>query len=403
VSLVEQTCTFIDDASSILEKTIGSSNADNILAAPQELFAIREDALVIRRQVQRMAAYLSMYLVRIDGGTGGAAPNTSKERLFASPESKERAVSQMPKIPAVAEQLQDGARDTILTYTDETHPEASTIDERAALTQLDDFLDNYIQNGSDERLLNEAESLRGSLNFMGEKELSSASAATAKDWQEYLDGDENRQILVIAGASDAAPETAKSDAYVFERILEHMDADEKTLEKYQGRLITDRDQLTGNADAARVVILDDWSISGEQLGKSYAAFVAEDPSSPYKQQLEVNLLVADPEMIKDGFFPRQYDESVKPDQILPVQAHFAAKPRLKPVTPGDHVIAMHISGTHSVTDFGFSNTIESMANELRGPDGDKPVETPAVINLAKTYSKETLVHTKKLRDLNKNS
>jgi hypothetical protein len=171
---------------------------------------------------------------------------------------------------------------------------------------------------------------------------------------------------------------------------------------YRGRLITDRSQLAADPEATRVVMVDDWTLSGEQFSKTYTNFAKVDPDSPYLSRLEVDVVIATPELINGGFMPTEEGFSLT-RQPLPVNAYYTAQPRMFPTPdPEDHDIIAHISGAHSSVDYSFGVQLKRMVEEDLDnlPHIAGPVKLPALADTEKTYRHESLARIQRLEELN---
>ena len=301
--------------------------------------------------------------------------------------------------PRLDEQLAGKAEDrsNIITYTPRTCciPQTFTLDDlyrgdRAELTeyetlcQLDGFF-AYVEslNG---KYANEAKSMRENLTFIGEKEYKEAAAGIAASWIAVLEADDDLRIYAVAGeivklknvtGKTAYKNQMKSDEYLLDNILANFT--EGDWEKYGGRIIVDRDDIAKTPkENLRVVLLDDWTISGWQLGKVYNSLSGQYPE--LKDSIEVQLIVASEERIKHGLAASWLRNS----ESIPVKAYFLAHDSIE----AEH--GAHITGYHSAVDFDFEITIKNMvgaARELLGADG-KDVHMPPGTNIVLPYRKD---------------
>jgi hypothetical protein len=190
--------------------------------------------------------------------------------------------------PRLTDQLADEeTRSNLITYIAETHSSLKTVtskdryrDNRAELTeyetlrQLEEFLD-YIESLNGECAA-KAKSMRENLTFIGEKEYKEAAAGIAASWKAALEANTDLQICTIAG--EIGREKIKSGEYLLDNIL--ADFTEEDWKRYGGRIIVDRDdiaQVQQKKENLRVVLLDDWTISGMQLKNVYNLLVEQYP------------------------------------------------------------------------------------------------------------------------------
>lgn len=292
--------------------------------------------------------------------------------------------------PRLDEQLAGKAEDrsNIITYTPRTCciPQTFTLDDlyrgdRAELTeyetlcQLDGFF-AYVEslNG---KYANEAKSMRENLTFIGEKEYKEAAAGIAASWKAALEANTDLQICVIAGEIKINKNQIKSDEYLLDNILANFT--EEDWEEYGDRIIVDRDDIANMPkENLRVVLLDDWTISGLQICRVYNSLSGQYPE--LKDSIEVQLIVASEERIKHGLAIDWMYSS----ESIPVKAYFLAHDSIE----AEH--GAHVTGYHSAVDFDFEVTIKNMvgaARELLGVDG-KDIHMPPGTNIVRPYRKD---------------
>lgn len=255
--------------------------------------------------------------------------------------------------------------------------------ESEVLRQLDTFLAGIIDLGDlNISLAADAWYMRENLTFIGEKEYREAAAGIAASWVASLEADDDLQIYAVAGEIAKLKKATyknqiKSDEYLLDNILANFT--EGDWEKYGDRIIVDRDDIAkmpkGNL---RVVLLDDWTISGWQLGKVYNSLSGQYPE--LKDSIEVQLIVANEERIKHGLAASWLRNS----ESIPVKAYFLAHDSIE----AEH--GAHITGYHSAVDFDFEVTIKNMvgaARELLGADG-KDIHMPPGTNIVRPYRKD---------------
>lgn len=256
--------------------------------------------------------------------------------------------------------------------------------ESEVLRQLDTFLAGIIDLGDlDISLAADAWYMRENLTFIGEKEYKEAAAGIAASWMASLEADDDLQIYAVAGEIAKLKKATyknqiKSDEYLLDNILANFT--EGDWEKYGDRIIVDRDDDIANMpkENLRVVLIDDWTISGWQLGKVYNSLSGQYPE--LKDSIEVQLIVANEERIKHGLAASWLRNS----ESIPVKAYFLAHDSIE----AEH--GAHITGYHSAVDFDFEVTIKNMvgaARELLGADG-KDIHMPPGTNIVRPYRKD---------------
>lgn len=255
--------------------------------------------------------------------------------------------------------------------------------ESEVLRQLDTFLAGIIDLGDlDVSLAADAWYMRENLTFIGEKEYKEAAAGIAASWVASLEADDDLQIYAVAGEIAKLKKATyknqiKSDEYLLDNILANFT--EEDWEKYGDRIIVDRDDIAkmpkGNL---RVVLLDDWTISGLQICRVYNSLSGQYPE--LKDSIEVQLIVANEERIKHGLAASWLRNS----ESIPVKAYFLAHDSIE----AEH--GAHITGYHSAVDFDFEVTIKNMvgaSRELLGVDG-KDIHMPPGTNIVRPYRKD---------------
>jgi hypothetical protein len=313
------------------------------------------------------------------GDTTPATPNANTVADPPKPEDATTNPAMQPRAestpvetarvaPTVGEAKDDASRDNVIgeRTVDRETGETRDVTEQEALQELETFLDKYIAEGQDDELLQEAASIKASLNFMGEQEVDAACGITAEDWNQYLTENPEAQILVVPGVSQRQGQI-KSDTLVTEKILEKLDPNG---DAFTGRVVGSIHDVTAGPDNVRVIIVDDWSVSGQQISATASQFAIDNEGSPYVSRMEVNLLIASPEMQAEGFRPLTDDDD--PDgtpypfeQPLPVKASLSAKERLYPDAADVLSTTIHVTGSHSGTDFGFGVPLSDMRDELQ--------------------------------------
>lgn len=278
----------------------------------------------------------------------------------------------------------NGSVEGLLTnaHDDDYSDSRETVSEIDALRELNTFLDLVQDELPD--YANEARLMQENLTYIGEKEYKEASAAIAAYWKECLDSDPNLQILALVGeiakkqqkrqnsSALAADLPIKSDEYLLENILENFSDEE--LAGYAGRLLVDAANFTSHPSDTRVVLLDDWTISGSQLFDAYSSFVEDNPD--YASAVEVQLIASGEKNIIDGFLV----DAGEGGDTIPLRAYYKAHHSDYGWRGSNHV---HITGSHSAVDFDFEDEIQVMVEELNAKG--VAATMPATTNIVRPY------------------
>ncbi len=301
--------------------------------------------------------------------------------------------------PRLSDQLADDEedRDNIITYItglgkslgtktseDSYRGGRAEITEHEMLHQLDEFLAK-MEGRLGGKYADDARSIRDKLTFIGEKEYRKAAAGIAANWKAVMEADANLQICVIAGEIAKLKDRKtddktiygnqiKSDEYLLEAILANFS--EEDWERYGGRVIVDRDDIAqAPKEHLRIVLLDDWTISGWQLRKVYISLVGQYPE--IRRQIEVQLITANKQRIEQGLAV----DLVYTGEKLPVKAYYSAH------YSGAAARGAHITGSHSTSDFDFEVTIARMVKRARNL-GMEDVCMPPGTNIVRPYRKD---------------
>jgi hypothetical protein len=275
------------------------------------------------------------------------------------------------------------------------------ITEAEGLRGLDSFLSDVINTPGvrdDARLI--AESMRDNLTFIGAKEYTEAAAGIAASWKESLRSNPEQQLCVVVGkiaeggkyTGRDGEDQLKSDTYLLDSVLDNFSDEE--LATYRGRLVLNEEQLTSGPENVKVIVLDDWAISGSQLSGVVNDFVVAHPE--HAGSVEVQLVVATEDRIKRGTL-QEPDKSgyESPASTVPVRAYYMAHnadPGLGRLD-GD----AHITGSHCSSDYYFEDHLSYILLELnkarfkaRQPgERMRPRSMPLMTNIVRPYRKAT--------------
>ncbi len=223
-----------------------------------------------------------------------------------------------------------------------------------------------------------------STSFLGEKELEEAAAGIADYWKAYLSEDPERQIYLPHLPLDKG---GKSYSYVAELVLSHFTPEERQL--FRGRIVNEVEQLSATPDKAKIILLDDWMMSGDQMqershGTRFLFFHDDERSKAYADSVEINLLIADEERLEKGV-----DYTID-GSTLPVKAYFKAPAAVDAQdAEADERYRSRITGVHSSADVHFSLTVSNILEFLRNLHPDQSVveqlAMPPLTNIVRSY------------------
>lgn len=131
---------------------------------------------------------------------------------------------------------------------------------------------------------------------------------------------------------------------------------------------------------AKIVLLDDWSVSGNQLANEVAMLLRTlDPDAvAYRDRIEINLLVARADQLQDKFSDLEYVEgNYHVTQPIPVVAFYESLAARQYEGP------MPI-GAHSSVDYGFESPISEMRNYIATAQHDSSMRLPYMAAIART-------------------
>ncbi|HMQ95869.1 MAG TPA: hypothetical protein PKD19_01485 [Candidatus Saccharibacteria bacterium] len=262
--------------------------------------------------------------------------------------------------------------------------------EHVALKALSTFLERAarsLQDNYEERM--SAHSIQANLSFIGKKEFEEATAGIADYWKWLLDGDETLQIGIVTGALPYVDSSyrdkdgqhqIKSDEFVLDSILAHFSDEE--LYRYSERLHIDYEDIVQkateaeDADHFKIVLLDDWMISGTQLRDVRDKIYWEFPR--LNKSISIQLIAASGESIRDGLVMHDYFGGRR--GVTPIRAYYIA--REAPLSKADN--HAHITGYHSSVDYGFEKLINQMTHVIF-VDGGELEEMPPLTNIVRPY------------------
>lgn len=316
-------------------------------------------------------------------------------RLAEEETARQEAVDLMERrryaetAPRFADQLRDESRTKTFRFNqlpphiDPEGWESMEATETDGLHDLDMFLSLFLavsQREEDTYVYpNEAEqakSLLENLTFIGQKEYDKGADGLATLWKRYLDEDPDRKICIVTGATNSRkyPGKQKSDAHLKASILSKFTDVER--EKYASRLLEKIEDIQDESPKnVRIVLLDDWTVSGQQLNRIYNEMMEDSDMAHFADFLEINLLAASGERIRNGLSDPD-DPARKP---IRVRAYFMAHE----APLAQKASKSHISGLHSTVNYDFGDTIERIVKRF-GALGI-PQEIPHLASIVRPY------------------
>lgn len=228
------------------------------------------------------------------------------------------------------------------------------------------------------------------LSFIGERELAEAARSIAEYWKAHLDDNPGSSIFIVTNKTFATENeefeevetydvdlghvsTNKSDDYILDKVLGNFNDEE--LLQYGSRLIFSASDLAEQqAQLAKVIVLDDWIMSGQQMRDTLDS-VFENMTP---KDIEINLVACSEDRLIEGFM---YDQEVNP---IPIRAHFTSRKASHPYTSdfgGAYLTAAHSSG-----DYPFEGTIEEIVSALNQiHKNGEVVYMPPLTNIIRPY------------------
>lgn len=252
-------------------------------------------------------------------------------------------------------------------------PEYATMTEADGVSQLTNFLSEFVR-GFDEKiaglrkgqelrighvapskvrsLREQAESMLESLTFIGWPEYQEAVQGIGAYWRSLLEDNPDLQICVPSAVAELSRYkkwgTRKSDESLFEDVL--LSFTDEELEQLGDRVVRRLDDISHNAANVKVVLLDDWVISGDQMRDTYKHIIKKHPKGARVAQVdnvEAHLIVAQRQRIRQGLLLDPY----KPSKgSIPIKAYYEAH---KAQAKTDRGSGSHISGQHSAVNYDF--------------------------------------------------
>jgi hypothetical protein len=265
--------------------------------------------------------------------------------------------------------LRDTAADperskAILTYSDSSGKDG-TISEQHALQELVGYLEDFIDKRTGRRnnttvYRDVAQSILNKLTFIGSKEFTIGTEGLATRIIDLLTSDSSLQVCLLP-ATSLLPDKAEgmSAQLVHDAVIEHI---ANTAPEVMDRLKQSLPDITSYPKQTKVILVDDWVVSGRQMRRSIDNLVPKlrvQPQYPLSiSNVEINVLTAPSEIIKSGLcLDSEWCRSSPKYMRVPTIAYYRAHPTRKEYSEN---IGAHISGSHSTVNFGFSMMLQAM-------------------------------------------
>ena len=291
--------------------------------------------------------------------------------------------------PKLLSQAQDASRDNLVVYVkadnylDTKTSDPSFMKSRCEMTEyeaINDFVQfiEMTKHYLPDYMENCAKELIDELVFLGVPELNFAANALAKRLRYYLVEDDNKPVYIDVGNSLSqcrVKNEMKSSQYILSLVLSKFPDDE--FEEYKGRLKVYGGR--GEIDkSSKILFLDDWIISGDQVKKRIAGFAVDN--DPESHEASVLVMAASSNYIDNGIGA----DSLWGEATYPVEAYY----RLK----NDHNDwgVSRVTGIHSSTDSAFGYEVDDIAYRaieggiLKGERIDR-LTLPALVNIVRPY------------------
>lgn len=219
---------------------------------------------------------------------------------------------------------------------------------------------------SPDEMIAEAHSMLENLSYIGSSEYAEAAKGLGEFWKAYLDEDSGRKICIIAEVGNLerykVRRQRKSDDYLRDSILSTFTDEE--LERYSGRIVSDIKDLHGiPPEQVKVVLLDDWVVSGTQMRDLYAKLYKDDWFRHYADagSVELNVIAASEDRLKNGLRLEAFDDR---RGKLRVRSYYLTH------DAGDVAVSeheAHLTGLHSSVNYDFRNDLAIMAEIMALP------------------------------------
>lgn len=237
-----------------------------------------------------------------------------------------------------------------------------------------------------EEVRKDAEDILKNLTFIGDKEYKEAVECIAGLWKKQLHDNPDLYIFPVAGqiaktggyidANDSLKPQVKSDDWLLENILANFTDEE--LAQFGDRLIMSEAEMPNDIkpENLKIVLLDDWTISGSQLSMVYNSMSRRIPR--YRDCISIQLVAASKDRIENGL--KCYDDDGSTVHI-PLTSYYMAHE----ASCADHS-GTRITGSHSSVDYDFEEDMAKIVDALRtSVPGCEQTTMPASTNIVRPY------------------
>lgn len=255
-----------------------------------------------------------------------------------------------------------------------------TISEEELITDYFDFLNSVkavADNDSTEqggKMLELAERFAHETTYMSVEDTRTAIRGLASSQIDYLTAEDDRHLLFYLPMRSAH----RSQGKLVEDMMSYMRTSAPELDEriaVFGGSEHDTDTSLAGLDATKtkVVLLDDWSVTGSQLSNEIGhvqQYLQVNGLGFLKNDLEVNLLLSRADQIHDNFAQLEdVEETFGLSDRIPVRTYFTSR-----------AVGVHAgptpSGGHSTVDYGFKSRIEEMFQYVSKQTNDHDLQLP---------------------------
>lgn len=241
-----------------------------------------------------------------------------------------------------------------------------------------------------------AQDMQKRLTFIGEREWHEATEGIASYWKDWLRQDPGRQLCVLTGATEhstqeQSAQEVKSNRFLLDSILGYFS--DRELAEFAPRLTTDTESLLSTSPAqTKIVLLDDWMISGNQLASSYR-WVARHIPSRYHAAIEIQVVTSPKDRIERGKSLTVDGRRVK----VPLRSYFLSHQAGMPTSYAVEGHTAYETGAHATVDFDFDADIDRMRRKLQ-EETHEPIAMPLTTNIRRDYKFADLPNLQRLHE-----
>lgn len=266
-----------------------------------------------------------------------------------------------------------------------------TYTEQEALVQTMLLIEEAATNPNiPEDIATRAEDIYENLSFIGEKELAEATRSIAEYWKAHLDDNPGSSVFIVTSKTFATEDegseegeaydvdlgyvsTNKSDDYILDKVLGNF-SDEELLQ-YGSRLIFSASDLTEKqAQFAKVIVLDDWIMSGQQMHDTLDSMF----ENIVPTDVEINLVACSEDRLDQGFV---HDKVANP---IPIKACFTSRRANHPYA--SNFGGAYLTAAHSSGDYPFEGSMEEIVSALNQiHKNGEVVYMPPLTNIIRPY------------------